>query len=108
MLRETVLHFLGVPVVALGTHGAPQNSAMAAGTSSTHIVVLTSARHTSSVGTLKLGESISAAIRQTLKLDRRSVLDFKFALEALSLETADGLQYLPGICAMQVTLYLGR
>ena len=47
-----------------------------------------------SVGTWKLSESISAATRPSLKLDRRSVLDFKFALEALSLETADKLQYL--------------
>jgi hypothetical protein len=80
---------------------------MAAGTSATHIVVLISATQTSSVGALKLGESISAATRLSLKLDRRSVLDFTFALEALSLETADRLQYLLGICAMQVTVYMG-
>ncbi|CAE8581499.1 unnamed protein product, partial [Polarella glacialis] len=60
--------------------------------------------HFCSTDTLKLSKSISAATRHSLKLDRRSVLDFKFALEALSLENADGLQYLQGICTMQATL----
>jgi hypothetical protein len=79
---------------------------MAAGTSATRIMVIISATQTSSVGALKLGESISASTRHSLKLDRRTVLDVTFALEALSLETADRLQHLLGSCTMQVTMYL--
>ncbi|CAE8598811.1 unnamed protein product [Polarella glacialis] len=67
-----------------------QNMTMAAGTSTSKSdnVVPTSARHTSSVGTVKLSESISAATRHSLELNRGSVLDFKLTLEALSFGNA--------------------